>query len=57
MPDLHTHDPGSKRALKDVHGIFCGYVCDKCEAEVRARCRPEIFTDPNYDRSEPLDED
>jgi hypothetical protein len=31
--------------LHDARGIFCGYVCDKCEATVKARYRPEIFAE------------
>jgi hypothetical protein len=31
------------RELLDAAGIYCGRVCDKCEAEKRAKFRPEIF--------------
>jgi len=45
--------------LRDARGIFCAYVCDRCEAEKRDRYRPEIFTDCDYDtfdeRIDPLD--
>ena len=37
-----TH-PRGKRPLVDAQGIFCAYVCDDCEREVRAKYRPEIF--------------
>jgi ribose 5-phosphate isomerase RpiB len=33
----------SRRALRDAAGIFCAYVCDACEAEVRKRYNPSIF--------------
>ena len=48
----------SRYELLDVHRIFCAYVCEDCEAKERAKYRPEIFTDYNYetdDRIEPLD--
>jgi len=38
-----------RRPLYDARGIFCTNVCDKCEDEKRARFRPEIFEDRNYD--------
>jgi len=31
-------------ALNDAQGIFVSYVCDKCEANVKSKYRPEIFT-------------
>ena len=37
-------------SLEDARGIFCSFICKKCEEEVRSRYRPEIFTD-----SEPED--
>lgn len=30
-------------ALEDAAGIFCRYVCSKCEAEVRKKYNPRIF--------------
>lgn len=30
--------------LTDAAGIFCAYVCDKCETQVMKRYRPEIFS-------------
>jgi len=47
----------SRRDLTDARGIFCAYVCDACEAEKRARYRPEIFTDHAYDADEAIEED
>lgn len=38
---------GSKRQryeLVDYQGIFCGYVCERCEAEKKSHYRPEMFT-------------
>lgn len=32
-----------KHALIDVAGIFCAYVCSKCETDVRRRYNPRIF--------------
>jgi hypothetical protein len=29
--------------LRDAAGIFCAFVCSKCEAEKMGRYRPEIF--------------
>ena len=46
-----------KRALKDARGIFCGYVCDICEASARERFRPEIFEDASYWADETIDAD
>jgi len=34
--------------LTDARGIFCSYVCQSCEAKVRAKYRPDIFTDSQY---------
>jgi hypothetical protein len=28
-------------------------VCDACEAAVKSKYRPEIFTDPGYETEEP----
>lgn len=44
-------------ALNDARGIFCGYVCEKCEDEKRSHFRPEIFEDSQYEASEPIEED
>ncbi len=41
--------------LYDARGIECGYVCEKCEEAVRARYRPEIFEDSNYECDEPIE--
>lgn len=35
------------RDLSDAYGIFCGFVCDTCEARKRAAFNPRIFDDAN----------
>jgi hypothetical protein len=47
----------SRFDLTDARGIFCCYVCDACEDEKRKRYRPDVLTDPNYEASEPIEED
>jgi hypothetical protein len=42
--------------LLDARGIYCGRVCEKCEAEKRAEFRADIFTDANYWTDEPVGE-
>jgi hypothetical protein len=44
-----------RRALLDARGIFCCFVCDKCEARRRSAFREDIFTDANYWTDEPVD--
>jgi hypothetical protein len=53
----HICDKSEREALYDARGIFCCYVCPKCEREKKRRYRPEIFTDPNYEHGEPIEED
>jgi len=44
--------------LMDARGIYVARVCSLCEDEVRAKYRPEIFEDGNYDlQGETLNED
>jgi len=38
--------------LEDARGIFCAYVCEDCEEEVKGRYRPEVFEDSHYDMPE-----
>lgn len=45
-----------KRDLVDARGIFCGYVCDRCERTARARFRPETFADADYPANEPIED-
>lgn len=54
---FHLCDRGQRRALHDARGIFCCYVCDLCEGEKRRRYRADVFTDPNYETSEEIDEE
>lgn len=37
-----------RRELKDARGIFCTFVCDRCERDKRRTYRADIFTDPSY---------
>jgi hypothetical protein len=46
-----------RRDLIDARGIFCCFVCDRCEKEKRSAFREDIFTDKNYWASEPIDEE
>ena len=51
-------DSGKPRfELQDARGISCGYVCEDCVDEVKAKYRPEIFDDPCYYSDEPIDDD
>jgi hypothetical protein len=47
----------TRHDLYDARGIFCTFICDACEDEKRARYRPDVLTDPNYEASEPIDGD
>lgn len=47
----------AKRELKDARGIFCTFVCDRCEARKRGEFRAEIFTDASYAHDEPIEEE
>jgi hypothetical protein len=46
-----------KRDLKDARGIFCTFVCDKCEQRKRRQFRADIFEDASYWHDEPIEED
>jgi len=46
-----------KYELVDARGIFCAYVCSKCEDEKRKKYRIEIFEDPNYQCDEQVEAD
>jgi hypothetical protein len=48
---------GERRSLYDARNIFVAYVCDACEPSVRARYRPDIFSDPQYWTDEEVDDD
>lgn len=42
--------------LLDARGIYCCRVCEDCEEIAKSKFRPEIFNDPNYEHSEPIEE-
>lgn len=46
-----------RRELVDARGIFCTFVCDKCEKQKRAKFRSDIFTDSQYWTDEPVEEE
>ena len=46
-----------RHPLLDARGIFCTYVCGKCETRERRRYRPEIFYDSDYYVDEPIEPD
>lgn len=54
---FHICDRGTRWELRDARGIFCCFVCDKCEKQKREKYRVEIFTDPNYETSEAVEEE
>lgn len=45
------------RKLNDARKIFVSHVCDECEDRTKRSYRPEIFTDPNYATTEPVEPD
>lgn len=48
----------AREELEDARGIFVAYVCEACVAKVKAKYRPEIFENPQYDTyGEAVDED
>lgn len=42
--------------LYDARGIYCQSVCKACEKATMSKYRAEIFTDPNYDCDENLND-
>ena len=44
-------------ALHDARGIFCTFVCEKCEPRRREEFRCEIFTNPNHEAGEAIEAD
>lgn len=50
-----THTKDNSWWLHDARGYEVGRVCDKCEATVKSKFRPEIFEDGNYQADEPLE--
>lgn len=59
MSDLRYHvcERNERFALHDARGIFCAYVCDKCEDAKRSTYRADIFTDGDYWTDEPVYDD
>ena len=43
--------------LYDARGIYVARVCDKCETEIKAKYRQDIFDDPNYECDEQIEPD
>ena len=52
----HCGSEKDQYSLYDARGIFVAYVCDDCVEDVKSKYRPEIFTDPNYETDEPIDD-
>lgn len=52
----HICDRAERFPIHDARGVFCCYACPVCEAEKRARYRPEVLTNPNYNHDEPIEE-
>src|SRR5262245_25671440 len=44
-----------QRMVNDARGIFLCYVCVKCEKRRLGVYRPEVFYDPNYPTTEPIE--
>ena len=44
-----------REEVHDARGIFVAFVCDRCRAERLRGYRREIFTDPSYEASEPIE--
>jgi hypothetical protein len=55
--DMRYHQcaRGERWDLTDARGIFCCFVCPKCERAKRTRYRPEIFEDSQYWADEPIE--
>lgn len=57
MAEEHTCASNARRPLTDARGIFCCFACEICEGRKRERYRMDVFTDANYDASEPIKAD
>lgn len=44
-----------RQEVNDARGIFVAFVCSKCRARKLKGYRRDIFTDPNYPTTEPID--
>jgi hypothetical protein len=36
-------------------GIFCGFVCDRCEPAIRRKFNPDIFDGRTYPQDEAIE--
>ena len=45
------------RVIYDARGIPVGKACVQCEDKLRAKYKPEIFRDSQYECDERIDED
>lgn len=45
-----------REELRDARGMFCTFICDRCEREKRGRYRADVFDDPQYPADEPIDD-
>jgi hypothetical protein len=50
-------DENTREILYDARGIECGYACNKCRKEKMSRYRADVFSNPDYECDEPIDED
>lgn len=55
--DRDDRDSEPSWALYDARGIYVSRVCKFCVKKIKSQYRPEIFTDSDYETSEPIDED
>ena len=46
-----------KKPVYDARGIFVTYACNKCKTQKLKGYRKDIFTNPQYETDEPIDED
>jgi hypothetical protein len=46
----------TRRELRDARGIFCTFVCDRCERDKRSTFRADIFSDADYWHDEAVDD-
>ena len=44
-----------REEVTDARGIFVAYVCDSCRVEKLSGYRQEIFDNPSYEASEPIE--
>ena len=47
----------SAESLLDARGIFCSYICTKCEATQQAKYRADIFVNSQYECDEQVEPD